>query len=302
MTPPNAVGTLIMPEETGIDETFDCDQDAGGLPSLVSVSTHLTRVEDLILQHTLDVFDEAWAPSVQVLRSVMTRALSQARERLAVTNLSWHDDLLAWGNAVLRPDGTCAYLAGVLSDVDSAHPMVFPDTWTQAFDPEPEDTGEDDVTDQDDAVGVVEALAAKLGLPVRDVLKAAGIKRSSFYSWKKPGAPRPRVASQGRLWTLAQTVEDVDETTGGNVRKWLLARDARRLQLVHGEFDRLLAEATAERSTPGIRAEPTWAATFGAGAEHDTSAGPPPPSDRHPPPFKRATPAQVPTRPDRRKG
>ena len=99
----------------------------------------------------------------------------------------------------------------------------------------------------DDAAGVVDDLSARLGMPVRDVLAAAEVSRSTFYSWKPPDAPRPRVASQGRLWALAQTVEDLEQLVPGALRGWLLADDARRALLVAGRFNELLAAAMPTR-------------------------------------------------------
>ncbi len=302
MTSPHSVATLVMPEETGFYEESEHDQREAEEFPVPSAQTYLTRVGNPGLQHALDVFDEACAPSVELLRSVMARALVEARGHIAVDAPRFlHDELRPWGNAVLWLDGRCEYLTGFLSDAATPRPVVFANTWTQLFDQDHAEVDEDEVTGHDDAVAVIEALAAKLGLPVKDVLKAAGIKKSSFYSWKQPDAPRPRVASQGRLWSLAQFVEDLTASTDGNVRQWLLASDARRDRLVHGQFDRLVAEATAEGSTARVRTEPAWAATFGVGAEHETSPDHQSDSDRHLPPFTRATPAQVPVSPNRRR-
>jgi hypothetical protein len=304
VTPLHSAGTLVMPEEPGFDQAFERDQSKAQDFQIASVQTHLTRVDNPALQHTLDVFDDACAPSLELLRSVMARALVEAREPhemyvaanipTVVTRL--REVLLPWGNAVLWLDGRCEYLTGFISDAAVPRPFVFANTWTQQWD---EPAVEDELSGQDDAVRAVEALACELGLPVKDVLKAAGIKKSSFYSWKQPDAPRPRVASQGQLWALAQAVEDLAECTGGNVRQWLLARDERRKTLIHGEFDRLVAEATSEQSMPRTRSEPPWAATFGVGAEHETPTDAAARFDRRLPPFTKATAAQVPKSPDR---
>jgi hypothetical protein len=127
----------------------------------------------------------------------------------------------------------------------------------------------DPVAGRDDAVSVVEDLTARLGLPEKDVLTAAGISKSTFHTWKKPkGAkvPRPRVASQGRLWALAQAVEDLEELLDGGLRGWLLA-DATRVRLLRaGDFDALLraAEPPASLATAGA---PAYAAAYAVGGD-----------------------------------
>jgi hypothetical protein len=55
----------------------------------------------------------------------------------------------------------------------------------------------------DDAVPVVMDLTCRLGLPVRDVLCAAGIRRSTFYRRAAAGRA-PRLADQQNPWRLAQ--------------------------------------------------------------------------------------------------
>lgn len=122
------------------------------------------------------------------------------------------------------------------------------------------------VAGNDDAVTVAEDLARRVGVPVNVVLAAAGISRSTYYSWKKPAAPRPRVASQGRLWALAQTVEDLEELLGGSPRGWLLADPTRLELLSNGNFDELLR--TAEPSpAPRTTGAPAYAGAYGIGGD-----------------------------------
>lgn len=130
-------------------------------------------------------------------------------------------------------------------------------------------------TGQDDAVAVLEGISQRLGVPARDALKAAGISRSTFYSWKASNDLRPRLSSQGRLWELAQAVEDLDESLGGaGLRTWLLA-DKRRLGLLRkGAFDALLrvaAEDQRQRKNEPFPAEYVGAYAVGDDREPATS-------------------------------
>lgn len=122
------------------------------------------------------------------------------------------------------------------------------------------------VAGNDDAVTVTEDLAGRLGVPVNAVLAAAGISRSTYYSWKKPAAPRPRVASQGRLWALAQSVEDLEELLGGSPRGWLLADPTRLELLTNGNFDALLRAAEPSPATR-VSGVPAYAGTYGIGGD-----------------------------------
>jgi hypothetical protein len=100
------------------------------------------------------------------------------------------------------------------------------------------------VTDgADNAVTAVLSISNRVGLPIRDVVEAAGISRSSFYSWRTPQAPEPRVSSQGRLWELAQLVEDLEELVGSSVDRWLMAEPQRRVDFTRGDFQKLLDSA-----------------------------------------------------------
>lgn len=122
------------------------------------------------------------------------------------------------------------------------------------------------VTGTDDAVAVIDDLAGRLGIPVNAVLAAAGISRSTYYTWKKPVAPRPRVASQGRLWALAQTVEDLEDLLGGSPRSWLLAEPARLELLTNGNFDALV-RAAEPRPTARTTGAPNYAGAYGVGGD-----------------------------------
>ncbi len=92
----------------------------------------------------------------------------------------------------------------------------------------------------EDAVVAVKDLSWRLGLPQRDICKAAGVSRSAYYSWNQSDAPRPRVASQGRLWALVQFAEDLEDLLDVPPAHWLLASPRQRDQLLDGRFDDLL--------------------------------------------------------------
>jgi hypothetical protein len=99
-----------------------------------------------------------------------------------------------------------------------------------------------------DAAEVIERLSAQLGLPVRDVCQAAGVSKSAFYTWTKPGGPRPRVASQGRLWGLVQFSDDLFELLSGSAPAWLSDAGRRRL-FISGRFDDLLESVQSYADT-----------------------------------------------------
>jgi hypothetical protein len=122
------------------------------------------------------------------------------------------------------------------------------------------------VAGHDDAVVAVEALAKRLGVPVRDVVAAAGISRSTYYSWRSPTAPRPRVASQGQLWALAQAVEDLEDLLGTGLRAWLLADRDRVARLRRGDLDGLLRQVEHQVRTRPWGA-PDYAAAYGVGGD-----------------------------------
>lgn len=123
-----------------------------------------------------------------------------------------------------------------------------------------------DQLEQRPAVTVVQRLVDLLGLPKRDLLRAAGISKSTFHTWDKPNGPRPRVASQGQLWALAEAVDDLAELLGGvgRVGQWILAHKQRRSLLREGEFDRLLDLASPAAVTDP---SPYLAGLYAAGEE-----------------------------------
>jgi hypothetical protein len=201
--------------------------------------TRLRQVEDPVLRAALGYFEDA-----------LTEPMSALAVLRSVTGLN-QTYVLDGGQAVYG-------VVSPLADQRTVNVPVAPAL--------PDTPDVPAVTGQDDAVLVVEQLVARLGLPLRDVLAAAGVNRSTFYNWRSPAAPRPRVASQGQLWALAQTVADLDELLAGDVRGWLLADPSRVQLLKSGAFTALLR--AAEPPVPASRgAAPAYAAAYAVGGD-----------------------------------
>lgn len=97
-------------------------------------------------------------------------------------------------------------------------------------------------------VDVVQSLAAQLAFPVDRVLKAASVKRRTYHSWAEKPDARPRLSSQGRLWSLAQCVQDLT-TLLGPPGRWL--QQGSRMGLFEsGAFDALVELAVDETRPP----------------------------------------------------
>lgn len=129
-----------------------------------------------------------------------------------------------------------------------SHPVVLPD-----------DEGEELDADRD-AASVVRSLEDRLGLPLSQILQAAKIRRRTFYAWEAKAGTQPRLKSQGRLWALAQCVDDLEDVLGNSLRRWL-STDSERLRLLSGgHFDELteLAVRSVERG-PAIMPRPASA-------------------------------------------
>ncbi len=92
-----------------------------------------------------------------------------------------------------------------------------------------------------DAVAVIDQLAGELGVPLSYVLKAAGVKRRTYYSWRSMPSRSPRVASQARLWTFAQIVEDLRDELGSGLRQWVHALPDRLTAIRDGHPDDLIS-------------------------------------------------------------
>lgn len=218
----------------------DYEQLASREEGTASRHTRLRQVEDPVLRDALGHFDTA-----------LTDPLSALAVLPAVTGLT-RTFLVERGQAFY---GVISAIADQAAAAIVGAPAALPDT--------PEAPA---VSGQDDAVGVVEQLVGRLGLPLRDVLAAAEISRSTFYHWKSPAAPRPRVASQGQLWALAQAVEDLGELCGGDLRGWLLIDRTRVELLKRGAFGALL-RAAAPPVPAGRGAASAYAAAHAVGGD-----------------------------------
>lgn len=97
-----------------------------------------------------------------------------------------------------------------------------------------------------------------LGVPIRDVAKAAGVPTRTYYSWRK-SRKAVRLGATHRLADLQLTVEDLRDLLGDDLRTWI--RQARLVDLLRrGQFDELLHEASTwhARAHP-MDDGPSWA-------------------------------------------
>lgn len=95
------------------------------------------------------------------------------------------------------------------------------------------------------AVEVIGGIAERLDIPVEVVLNAASIKRRTYQAWVAKPSTTPRLESQGRLWELAQAVEDIEEVVD-DAATWIKVADHLPL-LKAGRLDELVEAAIAER-------------------------------------------------------
>lgn len=99
--------------------------------------------------------------------------------------------------------------------------------------------------DTADALSVFERIQGELAVTQKDLLAATGIKRRTFYSWKDPSTPRPRPASVGRLWHLADALVDLREALERPVAAWLHSSTDRMAAFKEGRFEDLVDLAVA---------------------------------------------------------
>ena len=124
------------------------------------------------------------------------------------------------------PD-SCLWLAGPHSIIAGVH------SGDQTPDPIANETA--------DVVDAFERIRAELGLTQKEMFKATGISKRTFHSWSdKPAGTRPRVASLGRLWELADAVDDLRETLDQPLSRWLRGDKKRISALLEGRFDELV--------------------------------------------------------------
>jgi len=100
---------------------------------------------------------------------------------------------------------------------------------------------EQQVDETVDVLDAFERIRAELGLTQKEMFKATGINKRTFHSWAaKPPASRPRVASLGGLWELADAVDDLRSTLDQPMNRWLRADKKRASALLDGRFDDLV--------------------------------------------------------------
>lgn len=122
------------------------------------------------------------------------------------------------------------------------------------------------VSGANDVVEVIEETSRRVGLPIKDVLAAAGVKKSTYHSWKAAAVVTPRLASQGRLWELAQLVEDFTEVHDFPIQQWILTDEARRRLFMRGHFVEL-REMLLSQPRPLMEA-PEYAALAAIGGDN----------------------------------
>lgn len=96
-----------------------------------------------------------------------------------------------------------------------------------------------------DPLVVFDRLQSELAVTQKDLLAATGIRRRTYYSWKKPSTPRPRPASLGGLWHLADALVDLREELDRPVAVWLHASPEREAAFREGRFEDLVDLAVA---------------------------------------------------------
>ena len=108
-------------------------------------------------------------------------------------------------------------------------------------------------TPTDDVVAVVRKIENELGLPLKDVLAAAGVKKRTFHSWVSGAARVPQLRSQGQLWQLVDALDDIRESVRGPVGPWLKS-DLRHMTLLRsGLLDELVDASLPVRAPDEIR-------------------------------------------------
>jgi len=121
-------------------------------------------------------------------------------------------------------------------------PYTFIDTVPEA---------EQQVDEAADVLDAFERIQAELGLSQREMFQATGIRKRTFHSWAdKPAGSRPRVASLGRLWELADAVYDLRGTLDQPLNRWLRGDRKRIDALLDGRFDDLVDMAVDRAPFP----------------------------------------------------
>lgn len=191
--------------------------------------THIGVVSNPGLLEVLNGFHKAIREPLAALRGVVRETTEVAPSRSRPSGPSGDK----WGPQhiplVLSDDmPTCIVTLLVLS-------LTMEDTPT--FDIYREHSSQ--VSGANNVVEVIEETSRRVGLPLKDVLAAAGVKKSTYHSWKAADVVTPRLASQGRLWELAQFLEDFTEVHDFPIQQWLLADETRQRLFVTGHFAEL---------------------------------------------------------------
>lgn len=98
-----------------------------------------------------------------------------------------------------------------------------------------------------DVIAAVEWLQTTLGVPQRDILKAANIKERTWHHWQKTPAAHPRLSSQGELWSLMQQVQILLEELDEPAASWFRRNTGRRKLLQKGKFEELVDSVLEEK-------------------------------------------------------
>lgn len=107
------------------------------------------------------------------------------------------------------------------------------------------------VDETSDVLEAFESIRTELGLTQKEMFKATGINKRTYHSWAdKPTGSRPRVASLGRLWELADAVDDLRNTLDPPLSRWLRGEKKRIGALLDGRFDELVDLAVDRASFP----------------------------------------------------
>lgn len=210
-----------------------------------SQHTPVLEVSDPDLKDVLDEFDAAFVPPMAVLGLLRhptewSSTPAGCSGRVAVGFSSPFD---AW-------DGRGALLHQLTTVVSTVRPP---------------DDGDDDPVGRRDAVETIESLQSDFDLPTRDICRAAGVSRSAFYTWMKPGGPHPRVSSVMRLWGLVQFFQDLHGLLDGPPRDWLTSDELRYQQFLAGEFDELIQ--SIRRTRQAAEEAPAYTRLLHVGAD-----------------------------------
>lgn len=107
------------------------------------------------------------------------------------------------------------------------------------------------------ASDVISELSFEFNLPISRLLMAAKIRPRTYYSWLNKPKSQPRIASQGRLWSLIQLIDQLRDLVDLNV--WFI--DEHRMEMLEKGLFRELLDEAANSTRPG--SNPTaWADSY----------------------------------------